>query len=173
MNFFDWLSSQFGTYERPSPSDIVPEDSISVVGSRVMIDCSHLNVPFTHPPRLYPTIMIPDTNSMDGIFDYGNNILYIEPADEENHHLMVEFVAREWKDKGNANDCVYRMMQNTQDDPKDFSKPYLFYAIHRIFKVSSDSQGRYFIFKGINNPCADPYRARDKNILWLSGGIIY
>lgn len=175
MNFFDWLSSRFGTYERPSPSDIIKEEGIGIIDMRVIVDFSKekLNIPFTRNPRIISIMGIPNTNSMDGVFDYGNNLMQIEAVDEENHKIMVDYIADEWLGARNANDCVYRIMKNVADKPRDFLKPSLFYAIHRVERVGFDNEGRYFIFKGINNPSQDPYKARDKNILWLSCGIIY
>ena len=180
-----WLTNLFksktftGTIERPSPSDIVPQESIRIESSlnsvNIQIDYMMLNIPFTNPPRLLPIMEIPDTNSMDGVMDYGNNPLYIEPAGKENHKIMVDWLANEFliSDGMLANDCVYRIMTNPDDNPADFTKPHKWYAIHRIYKVGEDKQGRYWIFKGINNSGKDPYTARDSNILFLNTGVIY
>jgi hypothetical protein len=165
----DWLVRLIhGNTEIPSVPDIVPEDSISIVDSKLMVDFSYLNIPFTRSPKIYPKVMIPDTNSMDGIADYGNNFIYIEPADEENHKIMVDWIAQKWLDSKGLDtcDCVYRI-------PRDWSKPAQVYAIHRIKKVAFDNHGRYFIFKGVNNLWSDPLPARDENILYLSAGVIY
>lgn len=161
--------------EKPSPADIVKETAISVVGARVIIDATQLNIPFTKPPQILPIMMIPDTNSMDGLFDYGNNNLYIKPADEVNHKIMVDWIAQQWLGSGGLQtvDAVSRIMTNETDDPGDFTKPYLWYAIHRLVEVGQDSNGRYFWFAGVNNPARDPYPARDKNILWLNIGTIF
>lgn len=181
-----WLSRLFsGTREVPSPSDIVPKDSIIVVQwedtAQIIIDYSRpLNIPFTKTPKILHIMDIPDTNSMDGLMDYGNNPLYIEPADEWNHIILCDWLEAEfqkgqqtgWK-QGGANDCVYRVMENPADDPRDFTKVHIFYAIHRIWKVGRDTGGRWWKFKGINNPVKDPVVARDKNILWLSTGVVY
>jgi len=39
--------------------------------------------------------------------------------------------------------------------------------------VGQDKQGRYFRFRGVNTLVNDPYKVRDENILFLSGGVIY
>ena len=176
-----WLSKLFsGTIERPSPSDIVPKDNITVVDwedtTQIVIDYEKpLNIPFTIRPKILNIMGIPDTNSMDGLMDYGHNPLYIEPANEANHQIMVDWLALEFlTSKGMlANDCVYRVMVDSNDDPRDFTKPSLIYAIHRIYKVGADAIGRYFEFKGINNPTKDPFKARDHNLLFLNTGIIF
>ncbi len=177
MNF---LSRLFGkTVERPSPSDIIPKANITVNtfynAAQIRIDYTHLNIPFTKPPIIKPIMDIPDTNSMDGLMDYGHNPLYIEPSDIENHKILVDWLAAEFlRSKGLlANDCVYRVMVDDTDNSSDFTKPYKWYAIHRIWKIGYDENGRWWIFKGINNVVRDPVYARDNNILWVNTGIIY
>ena len=172
-NLLNQLFGQSGI-ERPSPADIVPTSSITVDGSKLIVDYSKTNIPFTKPPKLIPSLEIPNSNSMDGLFDTGHNENYLEPADEDNHKIMVDWIAEQYEMTGGmlACDCVYRIMQSLQDDPSDFTKPHLFYAIHRVYDVDNDGE-RYFTFKGINNSKPDPYKVRDKNILWLSGGTIY
>ena len=161
--------------ERPSPSDIVPKANIKIDGTKVTIDYRTLNIPFTKPPILLRIMDIPDTNSMDGYFDYGHNLLYIKPVDSDNHKIMVAWLADEFIKSGGllANDCAYRIMVDENDDPYDGFKPYLFAAIHRIIGVEEDEKGRFFSFKGINNTRKDPYKVRDYNILWLNTGVIY
>lgn len=180
-----WLERLRGNYEIPSPSDIVPQGNIKISNFYnavdIRIDYIVLNIPFTKSPRILPIMEIPDTNSMDGVMDKGNNPLYIEPVDDENHQILVNWLAEEftlgkntkWKE-GGANDCVYRIMENPLDHPRDFSKSHkqYGYAIHRIWKVGYDAKGRWWRFKGINNPSADPYLVRDFNILYLNTGVI-
>ena len=118
---------------------------------------------------------IPDTNSMDGLMDYGHNPLYIEPRDKENHKILVDWLAKEFIDSKGllANDCVYRIMVDPNDNPRDFLKPHQAYIIHRISKVGEDELGRYFEFKGINNSVKDAASVRDSNILFLNSGVIF
>jgi len=170
----DLLTRLFGqTREIPSPPDIVPESSINIVDTNLIVDYSKLNIPFTKPPKVI-NLGIPDTNSMDGWGDIGHNVIYLEPVNKENHAIMVDWIAGQFLSSNGmlAADCVYRIMVNDDDDPKDFTKPHKFYAIHRLHEVKIDDKGRKFLFKGINNPSPDPYYARDKNILWINAGII-
>jgi len=169
------LLRQFeGTREIPSPPDVIPESSIAVVDTNVIVDYSRLNIPFTKPPKVLRYGML-DTNSMDGVVDIGHNVIYLEPVDEENHTIMVNWIADQFLSSNGmlAADCVYRVMANEDDDPYDMLKLHNFYAIHRLHEVSFDGQGRKFKFKGANNPSPDPYWARDFNILWIMSQIIY
>lgn len=163
--------------EKPSPVDIIKQSGIFVDNhsARFTIDMKRLNIPFTKQPILLSITGIPDTGSMDGFFDYGNNLLYIKSADAENHKIMVDWIAQQWTDSTGLQtvDCAYRIMTNEADSPSDFSKPDLLFAIHRLVKVGQDDKGRFFWFAGINNFDRDPYPARDVNILWLSTGVIY
>ena len=166
------LLKGFATTEIASPSDIIPKGNITVNQwddtAEVVIDYLTSNIPFTKPPHILPILSIPDTNSMDGLMDYGHNPLYIVAADEENHKILCDWLADEWtKSKGMlANDCVYRI-------PPDFSQPAIHYSIHRIHKVGMDAKGRYWKFKGINNSIIDAPTVRDENILWLNTGVIF
>jgi hypothetical protein len=158
MNWPAWL---VGTVERRSPSDIIPDNNIWVDNDAhtITIRYTALNIPFTTPPIIKPIMGIPNTNSMDGYLDYGNNLLYIEPANPRDHQIMCDWLALE-------------IMANPGDDPNDFTKPQLMYAIHRILNMGYDKIGRWWHFKGINNGSRDNYLVRDKNILWLNTGII-
>mgnify|MGYP001558852107 CR=1 FL=1 len=175
-----WLGKFFGgTVERASPPDIIPKTGIQTMCfdkvCQVIIDYSRLNIPFTRHPNLIPIMDIPDTNSMDGYMDIGHNPLYIEPANEANHKIMLDWLEEQfYNTKGMlAADCVYRVMANPQDNPKDFSRPALFYAIHRIKDIGQDKDGRFWRFKGINNSSTDPYKVRDRNIFYLNTGVIH
>jgi len=174
-DLINFLRQFEGTIERPSPPDIAPESSITIVDHNMVVDYSRLNIPFTKPPKVLKYGML-DTDSMDGFMDIGHNVIYLEPVDKANHQIMVDWIAEQWlSSKGMlATDCVYRMMQSDEHDPYDFTKYHKphGYAIHRVNKVASDNKGRYFEFKGINNPSSDPYKVRDKNILWINGAII-
>ena len=162
------LSQPKQTIDVPSPSDIVPASSIDEKDGQFIIDTKRLNVPFTTEPNLVPIMMIPDTNSMDGVMDYGHNLMLVHPANEENDSIMTDWLAKEWIDsKGMlANDVVARI-------PADWELPFTYYVIHRIHKVDTDAQGIYFILKGINNPTPDGIKLRVDNIKFLSLGVIY
>lgn len=160
----------------PSLADIVPQVSILAddYAKKFIIDMHQLNIPFTRPPRLMPIMEIPNSKSMDGGFDYGNTNLYSKPNDDVNHLIMVDWISQTWLLTSGLKtvDAVYRIMVNDEDDPNDFAKPQLWYAVHRLIEVGFDDKGRYFWFAGVNNPMRDPYPARDKNILWLNVGTI-
>lgn len=176
MTWLDAILKLFTTRDVPSIADIIPTSSISFdeEGHRYIVDYGKLNIPFTREAHAGPLMEIPDTNSMDGVMDYGNNVLYIQPADTENDRIMVDWIADTWlKSKGlQTVDAVYRVMADPQASPFDFSEPALFYAIHRLVKIGTDDKGRYFIFKGFNNPANDPYKARPRSIMFLKIGVI-
>jgi len=138
-----------GTIERPSPGDWLPEDAVKEWADK--LSWPKLHVKLGVPPKVWVP-MIPDTNSMDGVFDYGNNNILIAGATEADHktltgHLSVGDIA------------VYRTPN--------------FYAIHRIVKIDADSDGKYFKFKGDNNASRDPDKVRESQIEWVSIGTIY
>lgn len=162
--------------DKPSIADIVLQTGILAddYSKKFIIDMHQLNIPFTKPPVLLPIMEIPNSKSMDGLFDYGNNNLYIKPADEINHRFMVDWISTQWLLTSGLQtvDAVSRIMANDEDDPEDFTKPHLWYAIHRLVEVGFDEKGRYFWFAGINNPERDPFVCRDRNVLWLNTGTI-
>ena len=141
------------TVERPSPSDIVMETGIlgDNYAAKVIIDLRQLNIPFSRQPRIWIP-PIPDTNSMDGAFDIGNNNILICGADPTNQTIMLDFMKV-------GDIAVYRTPTA--------------YIIHRIIEIGTDGEGRYFIFKGDNNSGEDHGRIRDSQVEWLSIGIIY
>ncbi len=138
-----------GTLERPSPSDWLPEESVRWWAE--MLPWSSLAVHLKESPKIWVP-MIPDTNSMDGVFDFGNNNILIAGRNEVDQGKIVDALI--------AGDiAVYRTPN--------------IYCIHRIVEISSDEYGKYFIFKGDNNPGRDPDRVRSAEILWVSVGTIY
>ena len=167
--------------DKPSPADIVKQEGIIVnnVTHKITIDVTELNIPFTKPPIILPITYIPASKSMDGLFDYGNNNLYIEPVDKVNHKIMVDWIAKQWlESKGlQTVDAVTRIMVNEGDDPNDFSGDYIkaqrWFAIHRLVEVGIDDKGRYFWFAGVNNLSRDPFICRDRNILWPNLGTVF
>ena len=147
-----------GTKERASPSDILKDDAFTVNGAIVTIDCAKTHIPFIHEP-VVTMAAFADTNSMDGFFDIGHNCILIRGWDEENHKIMLDWLETEWNtrkdtDDKAANICVY-------------IGPVMS-AIHAIHDVGHDDEGRWWKFKGINNPAVDPYKVRDKNIHYLA-----
>ena len=163
--------------EKPSPPNIIDSNAVTIINSTISIDFSKCLIPFINPPRVLPLTGIPDTGSMDGIADYGNDFIYLEPVTKQDHEIMVNWIIEQFENSKGllAADCVYRIMYYDQDDPLDFSKPNKKhgYAIHRLHKIAYDKEGVKFKFKGVNNLFADRYWARPKNILWISAGVLY
>ena len=149
-----WLSKFFtGTIERPSPSDIIQETGIIAdnFGAKIIIDLRQNNIGLVNQPKVWIP-PIPDKNSMDGAFDIGNNNILIAGADEADQKRMIDFI--------NVGDiAVYRTAT--------------FYAIHRVVEIGNDEQGKFYRFKGDNNPVRDPEKIRENEIKWLSLGVIY
>ena len=148
-----WLGKLFGQsgIERPSPSNIVKEENITVDGNKIIISLENLAIPLTKTPKVWIP-MIPDTNSMDGVFDAGNNNMLISGTCPEDQQLLVSALV-----VGDV--AVY--------------KTETMYAIHRIIEMGEDKEGRYFHFKGDNNSGKDPDKVRDNQIQWVSIGVIY
>jgi signal peptidase I len=48
-----------------------------------------------------------------------------------------------------------------------------FTIVHRIIEKGYDEKGLYFVFKGDNNPTADPFRVREHELRRKVVGIIY
>lgn len=140
------------TRDKPSPSDILKREAFHYDDATgiLTIDFTKTNIPFRKVPELWiPTI--PDTNSMDPVFDYGHNNLLLSGRDAEDHQKLVEFMARH---PGNI--AVYQ--------PQNI--------IHRVVEIGEDSQGRFFKFRGDNNVRGDSYKIRDANISHLYAGSI-
>ena len=140
------------TRDKPSPSDIVKPEAINYDDATgiLTIDFTKTNIPFKKVPKLWiPSI--PDTNSMDPVFDYGHSNLLLSGQDAEDHQRLVEFMARH---PGNI--AVYQ--------PQNI--------IHRVVEIGGDDQGRFFKFRGDNNFRDDPYKIRDANISHLYAGTI-
>ena len=153
MTLFDIILKFFtGTIERPSPSDMVKREAItSDADAVVTIDLKRLNIPLSRSPKIWVPD-IPDTNSMDGVFDLGNNNILIScdnPADQD---ILVSSLRV-------GDIAVYRTAT--------------IYAIHRIIKIAHDGQGKYFRFKGDNNAVADPDKIRVNQVFYVSVGTIY
>uniref|UniRef100_A0A6M3LKR8 Putative peptidase n=1 Tax=viral metagenome TaxID=1070528 RepID=A0A6M3LKR8_9ZZZZ len=147
-----WLSKFFkGTVERLSPADWLPEDVVRTWADSIPWQSLKLGVQLSQKPKIWVP-MIPDTNSMDGVFDYGNNNILIAGANEADHAIIVANIIE-------GDIVVYRTKS--------------IYAIHRVVEIGYDAQGKYFRFKGDNNFSADPGKVRESEIEWVSIGVIY
>jgi len=88
-----------------------------------------------------------DTNSMDPIIDYNANALQIVPKTVEDIHV---------------GDIISYESQYAEG-----------IIIHRVIGIQNDSDGKYFIVKGDNNPSPDPGKVRFSQIKKVLIGIIY
>ena len=150
-----------------SPGDWLAKESITwyETAGAVEINLSGLLPGLSKPPKVWIP-PIPGTGSMLPNFNHEHNNILVAGVDKDDHarlidHLQVGDIA------------VYRIIYSPDGDPANFSYAHRFYAIHRIVKIDRDEQGRYFRFKGDNNTSKDPYKVRDKNILWVSIGTIF
>ncbi len=156
MNWFSSLIEfMFGVggIERPSPQDFVPQKNIIIHPDRIEILLLNLNVSLTAPPKAWAPF-IANTGSMDAVSDFGNNNLYIKGATPEDHQRLIDYLKT-------GDVAAYKMEDGA-------------FISHRIYKIGQDNKGRYFRFLGDNNANKlDPYVVRDKNIEWISIGVIY
>jgi hypothetical protein len=120
--------------ERVSPADHIDEDHIEVYTDRVVI---RLDDP--------KWATFADTNSMDPIFDKGNNAIQIIPNNPD--QIAVGDI------------ISYRTNGKV--------------IIHRVIEKGIDGEGWYFIAKGDNNPVADPGKVRFEDITRLTVAVIY
>ena len=146
-----FLSRLFGTFERPSPGDWVPSVAISVSDDKIIIDLKRLNLGLDETPIVWIP-EIPDTNSMDGVFDIGNNNILIAGRNDADQEKLVESLRV-------GDIAVYKTPS--------------MYAIHRIVEINEDGEGKYFRFKGDNNASKDPDKVRPNQVTWVSVGTIY
>ena len=146
-----FLSRFFGTVERPSPQDWIPRSGIIPSDGKVIIDLLQLSLELDETPGVWIP-EIPNTNSMDGLFDIGNNNILIAGSNAQDQTKLVDFLKV-------GDIAVY--------------KTDTMYAIHRIVEIKEDKEGKYFRFKGDNNPVKDSGRVREYEILWVSIGTIY
>lgn len=88
---------------------------------------------------------IADTGSMDGLLDYGHNVIATDHFDKAK--LAVGDIV------------VYQV--------------YTKKIVHRIIEIKADKNGRIYRCRGDNCIDTDPYYLRDANLKYLVLGIIY
>lgn len=138
--------------EKPSPSDIVKREAFHYDDQTgiLTIDFKLTNIQLDEIPKLWiPSI--PDTGSMDPVFDFGHSNLLLSGRNPEDHQRIIDFIAQQ---PGNI--AVYQ--------PQNY--------IHRIARVSHDELGRYFKFRGDNNLRDDTNKVRDGDINHVYAGTI-
>lgn len=127
--------------ERPSPRDIIKRHQIywNETEGRITI----------HGIKGYVWITgVADTNSMDGLLDFGHTVLLIKEFDKS--QLQVGDIV------------VYQPTER-----------YANKIIHRIVKIGEDKEGRWYKTRGDNIATSDPYKLRNQHIKFLCIGIIY
>jgi len=159
-----FLKNLFGSQkpglERPSPGNWIPTTAIGLLPTGVFIDYEEVQefLGLSKVPKHSPLWEIPNTNSMDGVFDAGNNNLLIAGATLEDHAKLVERLIV-------GDIAVYQAFGDRYD---------VGYAIHRIVEIRQTEVGRVFIFMGDNNAgIVDPYSIVPSMIKWISVGVIY
>ena len=163
-----WLLKLFGIGKEKSPSDWLPREAITAVDANLVVDLSKLIPNLSEPPKVWIP-PVPSTGSMLPNFSHEHNNILIAGANEADHAKLIRHL-----EEGDI--AVYRVMQNEQDDPADYSKPNAIngYAIHRIIGMGIDGEGKIvYTFRGDNNPVSDPHKVREKNLLWISIGTIF
>lgn len=120
--------------ERISPRDHITEDSIEVYNDRVVIRIDNAK---------WATFA--DTNSMDPVFDRGNNAIQIVPQSPD----QIEV----------GDIITYRSGERL--------------IIHRVVEKGIDGSGWYFIVQGDNNPTPDPDKVRFEDITRLVVAVVY
>jgi len=141
MNFIMRLLRQFylkkSGLERISPNDWVGYNQIDYNEKLKLLTI-----------KLEPNVKvfgIADTGSMDGLLDYGHNVIATDHFDRAK--LAVGDIV------------VYQV--------------YTKKIVHRIVGIREDKHGRIYRMRGDNNVSVDSYYLRDLNIKWLVLGIIY
>ncbi len=142
--------------ERPSPGDWVQEEALSYNQTTgvLSIDLKQLTIPLIAPPVvILPGV--PDTNSMDPVFDAGNNNILIQGANGPDMEALRNALK--------VGDVAVYITSNGG------------YIIHRIIDISVDEHGeKYFVFEGDNNAgIRDAQIVRPENITHISIGTIY
>lgn len=150
--FFKILFREAPGIERPSPQDWIYADEISYDQTEgiIKIDLKPLakRLDLSQAPLLAKDF-IPDTNSMDLVFDYGNNTLPIYGATPEDHAKLVKALAA-------GSDAIYQ-----KDDGG--------LIIHRVYKIENG----LYRFAGVNNSgIMDKPDVRPDQIKYISLGVI-
>lgn len=123
---------------KKSPRDIIKRDQIAW-------NPEHKSITISKVTGYVSIAEIADTNSMEGIFDYGHNVLLVSEFDKSKLEVgdIIVYAAGQGK------------------------------IIHRVVEMGRDEAGQWFKCKGDSNFRDDPYILRKSNIMYLCIGIIY
>lgn len=146
LNFFEAFTNLLkfifrNASEMPSPRDIVKAPQIFWNPDNQSITIHGIK------GKVWLTT-VADTNSMDGLMDYGHTVILIKDFNKE--ALAV-------------GDII--VFQPTEHNALKI--------IHRIIKTGTDKDGKWYKTRGDNCATPDPYKLRNHHILWLCIGIIY
>jgi len=123
--------------EKISPNDWVKREQIDYIEKLKLLTI-----------KLEPSVKIfdiADTNSMDGLLDYGHNVIATDNFD---------------KSKLAVGDIVVYQILTTK-------------IVHRIVEITEDKSGRIYRCRGDNCIDTDPYYLRDVHLKYLVLVIIY
>ena len=143
-----------GTLELPGPGDWVSKDGLVLDK-----DAGTLTIDFRH---LYPNLEelpdvwlpdIPDTNSMDPVFDAGHHNILIRGKTAGDHRRVIRYLR--------VGDIIVCNVGGGRS------------VIHRLVEIGRDDSGLYYRTQGDNVARKDPYIFRESDILWVSAGTIY
>ncbi len=141
--------------ERPSPQDWLSETALAYDQSTgiLSVNLMKLNVKLSAPPTvILPGI--PNTNSMDPVFDEGHTNILMQGANSPDMDALRNALK--------IGDVAVYM---TADGGS---------IIHRIVGDGTDAEGKYFVFAGDNNSgIRDAQIVRLENIAYVSLGAIY
>lgn len=133
------LSKKTKCVDVPSPPDIIPHKNVIYNEAGKFVEISGVL-----PRVCFPTIA--DTNSMDGLMDFGHTVILSDNKYYLDNFLKVGTVIV-WQ-KWDMN------------------------VIHQIVEVGRDDRW-YCYTKGINCPTRDPWKIRREDIEWIALGIIW
>lgn len=139
--------------ERPSPGSWMPNEAFGYdpATSIFSIDFKSLQTKFRlSQPPLFAWNAVPNTNSMDPVFDAGHLNILISGATPEDHAKLVTALQ--------VGDIAVYSLDGTS------------YIIHRIIKISS---GKYSFAGDNNSGVVDKPDVRADQIKFISLGTIY
>ena len=142
--FFYWtIYYTFLVRNKPSPKARVPRSNVQIIPSG---NGTQSLVVENLKKRVYVTDVAP-SRSMDSWIDQGDKVILQE---SDGSDAVVGDV------------IVYAKNNNNSD-----------LIIHQIVAESTDSEGKYFVCKGVNNPLPDRIRVRPSWIREVMLGVLY
>ncbi len=133
------IEKKYAPYDIPSPSDIIREDDAREIAK------------FTAKQLGIDVIIaeVFDSNSMDGLLDFGHSPLLTSDATYINNVEIGDVIV--WHDPNYMSGKI----------------------IHQVIDINSDQQGVYYKTKGIHNEFEDPWTIRKSMIEFIGLGILW